>query len=52
MPGARVLFSWNANREALRPPDTIKEPFEEQVARSPRAQAIVFDGERLTFESA
>jgi amino acid adenylation domain-containing protein len=47
---ARVLVSWNSNREPLPPKDTIKDLFEEQVARTPDAQAVVFDGERLTFE--
>jgi amino acid adenylation domain-containing protein len=47
---AKVLVSWDANREPLPRRDTIKELFEEQVARTPHAQAIVFDGERLTFD--
>jgi amino acid adenylation domain-containing protein len=47
---ARVLGSWNADREPLPQRDTIKELFEEQVARAPSAPAIVFNGERLTFD--
>jgi amino acid adenylation domain-containing protein len=47
---AGVLVSWNAKREPLPRRDTIKELFEEQVARTPEAAAIVFDGERLTFD--
>src|SRR5205085_6230054 len=47
---AKVLVSWNANRQPLPQRETIKELFEEQVARAPGAPAIVFDGERLTFD--
>jgi amino acid adenylation domain-containing protein len=47
---ARLLISWDANRQPLPRRETIKGLFEEQVARAPGAPAIVFDGERLTFD--
>jgi amino acid adenylation domain-containing protein len=47
---AKLLVSWDANRAPLPRRETIKELFEEQVSRTPQAPAIVFDGERLTFD--
>jgi amino acid adenylation domain-containing protein len=47
---AQVLVSWNASREPLPREDTIKDLFEQQVARTPEQPAVVFDGERLTFD--
>jgi amino acid adenylation domain-containing protein len=46
----RVLVSWNANREPLPDEDMVKDLFERQVARTPERTAVVFEGERLTFE--
>jgi amino acid adenylation domain-containing protein len=47
---AQLLNSRGANREPLPQRETIKELFEEQAARAPNASAVVFDGERLTFD--
>jgi amino acid adenylation domain-containing protein len=46
---AKVLHSWNTHPEPLPERESIKELFEEQVARTPDAQAVAFEGERLTF---
>jgi amino acid adenylation domain-containing protein len=46
---ARVLVSWNAHDLELPERASIKELFEEQVARTPDAPAVVFGEQRLTF---
>src|SRR5581483_9737086 len=46
----RVLFSWNAHREKLPHRESIKELFEEQVERTPEADAVAFGGDRLSFD--
>ncbi|HEU4561224.1 MAG TPA: amino acid adenylation domain-containing protein, partial [Longimicrobium sp.] len=46
---ARVVEEWNGT-EAEYPADMcVHELFEQQVARTPGAEALVFDGERLTY---
>lgn len=45
----KVVVSWNEHRERLPERDGIKELFEEQVARTPDAPAVVFQEQRLTF---
>ncbi len=45
----KVLHSWNWHPEPLPDRESIKELFEEQVARTPDADAVSFEGERLTF---
>jgi amino acid adenylation domain-containing protein len=47
---AKVLVSWNAHGDPLPERESIKELFEEQVARTPDAAAVVFAGDRLTFD--
>jgi amino acid adenylation domain-containing protein len=47
---AKVLVSWNARRGAPLPEhQSIKEIFEQQVERTPAADAVVFGAGRLTF---
>jgi amino acid adenylation domain-containing protein len=46
---AKVVHAWNSHPEPLPERESIKELFEEQVARTPDAQAIVFEGDRMTF---
>jgi amino acid adenylation domain-containing protein len=46
---AKVLVSWNAREDELPKRAGIKDLFEEQVQRTPQAEAVVFDGQRLTF---
>lgn len=45
----KVLHSWNAHVEPLEHGASIKDLFEQQAARAPHADAVVFAGERLTF---
>src|SRR5579872_1751199 len=46
---AKVVVGWNAHTERLPERESIKEMFEEQVARTPDAPAVAFDGHQLTF---
>jgi amino acid adenylation domain-containing protein len=46
---AKILVSWNAQDGGLPQRAAIKELFEEQVARTPDAPAVVFGERRLTF---
>jgi amino acid adenylation domain-containing protein len=46
---AKVLGSWHGRRPSLGQRASIKELFEEQVARTPSAPAVVFDQQRLSF---
>jgi amino acid adenylation domain-containing protein len=46
---AKVLVSWNARQDELPERAGIKELFEEQVERTPQAEAVVFGERRLTF---
>jgi amino acid adenylation domain-containing protein len=46
---AQVLVSWNPQAEPLPEQGSVKELFEQQVARTPEAEAVVLGGERLTF---
>jgi amino acid adenylation domain-containing protein len=46
----KVLIEWNADRQPLPERASIKELFEEQVASTPAAPAVVFEQERLSFE--
>jgi amino acid adenylation domain-containing protein len=46
---AKVLVSWNARDDELLERDGIKELFEEQVERTPQAEAVVLGERRLTF---
>ena len=46
---AKVLVSWNAKDEQLEQRSSIKELFEEQVARTPDAPAVVFGRRCLSF---
>ena len=45
----KVLRSWNSHPDELPERESIKELFEEQVSRTPQAQAVVFGRSRLTF---
>ena len=45
---ARLLRAWNDTAVDVSPA-TLTELLERQVARTPRADAVVFEGERLTF---
>jgi amino acid adenylation domain-containing protein len=47
---AKVLVSWNAHADPLPERDSIKQLFEEQVARTPDADAVIFGDGRLTFD--
>ncbi|MDQ6605513.1 MAG: amino acid adenylation domain-containing protein [Actinomycetota bacterium] len=47
---AKVVVAWNAHGQSLPQRESIKECFEEQVARTPAADAVVFGDERLTFD--
>jgi amino acid adenylation domain-containing protein len=47
---AKLLVSWNAHGDPLPERESIKELFEEQVQRTPDATAVVFAGDRLTFD--
>ncbi len=47
---AKLLVSWDTDREPLPERQTIKELFEEQAARTPEATAVVFGEQRLTFD--
>ncbi len=47
---AKVVVSWNAHGKTLEQRESIKELFEEQVARTPEADAVVFGEQRLTFD--
>jgi amino acid adenylation domain-containing protein len=47
---AQVLVSWNAHGDPLPERDSIKQLFEEQVDRTPDAEAVVFGDGRLTFD--
>jgi amino acid adenylation domain-containing protein len=47
---AKVLVSWNPHSEPLHRRESIKELFEEQVARTPEAQAVSFEGEQLSYD--
>jgi amino acid adenylation domain-containing protein len=46
---AKVLVSWNASQDELPERPSIKELFEEQVARTPSGEAVVCGEQRLTF---
>jgi amino acid adenylation domain-containing protein len=46
----QVLFTWNGRPEPLPERASIKELFEEQVAATPTATAVAFDGRHLTFD--
>jgi nonribosomal peptide synthetase DhbF len=45
---ARLLAAWNDTAVDV-PPATLTELIERQVARTPHADAVVFEGERLSF---
>jgi amino acid adenylation domain-containing protein len=47
---AKVLVSWNAHAKPLPERESVKELFEEQVARTPDASAVVFGDDRLSYE--
>ena len=47
---AKVVHSWNAHPEPLPQRESIKELFEEQVARTPAAPAVSFSGEQLSYD--
>ena len=46
----RLLSSWNETEASYSRDSCIHQLFEEQVKRSPKATALVFDEERLTYE--
>jgi amino acid adenylation domain-containing protein len=46
---AKVVVSWNAPGEPLPQDGTVKECFESQAAATPDADAVVFEGERMTY---
>ena len=46
---AKVVVAWSGRSEPLPQRDSIKDLFEEQVARTPDATAVVFGADRLTF---
>jgi amino acid adenylation domain-containing protein len=46
---SKVLVSWNARERPLQERAVIKELFEDQVARTPAAPAIVFGEQQLSF---
>src|SRR5450755_2167024 len=47
---AKVVVSWNAPGEPLPQDGTVKECFESQAAATPDADAVVFEGERMTYD--
>ena len=47
----QVLIGWNATRTEYPSDRCVHELFEEQVQRTPRALAVVYEGESLTYEA-
>ncbi len=45
----RVLEEWNGPEADYPRESCVHELFEAQVARTPEAEAVVFEGERLTY---
>lgn len=46
---SKVLVSWNGQSSSATREESIKDLFEAQVIRTPRAEAVVLGDERLTF---
>jgi non-ribosomal peptide synthetase component F len=45
----QLLYNWNATETALPADKCVHELFEEQVAKTPNAVAVVFEGEELSY---
>ena len=45
----RVLYDWNDDRSRVSADKCVHELFEEQVARTPNAVAVVFEDEELSY---
>jgi amino acid adenylation domain-containing protein len=46
---AKVVVSWNAPGKPFAADGTVKECFEQRAAATPDADAVVFEGERMTY---
>ena len=52
MSADQLLVDWNATDAPYPSDQCIHEVFEERVAQSPRAVAVVYEDERLSYERA